>query len=139
MFRPIERERTRLCVMLYSVYMYFQDLTLRAVFACLKDLCPRSHVSVSHWIQRFSHVNACFTVGRVRCFMVDETWIKVGSQEAWLWSAFEPYGGSFWGSIYRVRGIFLWLSSSFRVLLTGMVVIRSTLMELTGIMMLAEV
>jgi hypothetical protein len=24
--------------------------------------------------------------------MVDETWIKVGSQEAWLWLAFEPYG-----------------------------------------------
>jgi transposase-like protein len=31
-----------------------------------------------------------FTVGRVRCFLVDETWIKVRAQEAWLWVAFEP-------------------------------------------------
>ena len=92
MFRPIERERTPLWVMLYAVYMYFQGLSLRAVSACLEDLCPRSHVSVWRWVQRFSHLNACFTVGLVQCFMVDETWIKVGGQEAWLWLAFEPYG-----------------------------------------------
>ena len=92
MFRLFGRERTRLWIMLYAVYMYFQGLSLRAVSGCLEDLCPRSHVSVWRWVQRFSHLNACFTVGRVRCFMVDETWIKVGSQEAWLWLAFEPYG-----------------------------------------------
>jgi len=39
MFRLIERERTPLVVMLYAVYMYFQGLSLRAVSACLEDLC----------------------------------------------------------------------------------------------------
>jgi len=29
--------------------------------------------------------------------MVDETWINVGSQKAWLWLAFEPYGIFFLG------------------------------------------
>jgi hypothetical protein len=67
------RERTPRVVMLYAVYMYFQGLSLQAASACLEDLCPRSHVSIRRWIQRFSRLNGCFTVGRVRCFMVDET------------------------------------------------------------------
>jgi len=38
--------------------------------------------------------------------MVDETWIKVGSQEAWLWLAFEPYGRFFLGFyLSRTRNI----------------------------------
>ena len=106
LFRPIERERTPLGVMLYAVYMYFQGLSLRAVSACLDDLCPRSHVAVWKWVQRFSHLNDLFTVGRVRCFFVDETWVKVGSQEAWLWLAYEPYGRFFLGfRLSRTRNI----------------------------------
>jgi len=97
MLRLIERERTPRPVMLYAVYMYFQGLSLRAVSACLEDLYPRSHVSVWRWVQRFSQLNRFFTVGRVRCFLVDETWIKVGGQAAWLWLAFEPYGRFFLG------------------------------------------
>ena len=106
MFRPIERERTPRALMLYAVYLYFQGLSLRAVSACLEDICPRSHVSVWRWVQRFSRLNDCFTVRRVRCFLVDETWIKVGSQEAWLWLAFEPYGRFFLGFyLSRTRNI----------------------------------
>ena len=102
----IERERTPLAVMLYAVYVYFQGLSLRAVSACLEDICPRSHVSVWPWVQRFSRLNALFTVGRVRCFLVDETWVKVGSHEAWLWLAFEPYGRFFLGFyLSRTRNI----------------------------------
>jgi putative transposase len=37
---------------------------------------------------------------------VDETWVKVGSQEAWLWLAFEPYGRWFLGfRLSRTRNI----------------------------------
>lgn len=78
--------------MLYAVYMYFQGLSLRAVSACLEDFCPRSHVSVWRWVQRFSQLKRFFIVGSVRCFLVDETRVKVGSHEAWLWLAFEPHG-----------------------------------------------
>jgi transposase-like protein len=91
--------------MLYAAYMYFQGLSLRAVSACLDDLCLRSHVSIWRWVQRFSQLNALFTVGHVRCFLVDETWIKVGSQEAWLWLAFEPYGRFFLGLEHRVYDV----------------------------------
>jgi len=106
MFRPIERERTPRVVMLYAVYLYFQGLSLRAVSACLEEICHRSHVSVWRWVQRFSRLNALFTVRRVRCFLVDETWIKIGSQEAWLWLAFEPYGRFFLGFyLSRTRNI----------------------------------
>jgi len=72
MFRLIERERTPRALMLYAVYMYFQGLSVRAVSACLEDICPRSHVSVWRWVQRFSRLNDCFTVRRVRCFLVDQ-------------------------------------------------------------------
>jgi len=92
--------------MLYAVYMYFQGLSFRAVAACLEDLVSRSHVSVWNWVQRFSCLNRFFTVRRVRCFMVDETWVKIGSQEAWLWLAFEPYGKFFLGfHLSRTRNI----------------------------------
>jgi len=92
--------------MLYAVYMYFQGLSLRAVSACLEDLCPRSHVSVWKWIQRFSCLNQLFTVGSVQRFLVDETWVKVGSQDAWLWLAFEPAGRFFLGFyLSRTRSI----------------------------------
>ncbi len=102
----MERERTHRVVILYAVYMYSQGLSLRAVSACLEDLCPRSHVSVWNWVQRFSRLNDCYTVRRVRCFMLDETWIKVGSQEAWLCLAFEPYGRLFLGFfLSRTRNI----------------------------------
>jgi transposase-like protein len=38
--------------------------------------------------------------------MFDETWIKVGSDEAWLWLAFEPYGRLFLGFyVSRTRNI----------------------------------
>jgi transposase-like protein len=38
--------------------------------------------------------------------MIDETWIKVGSDEAWLWLAFEPYGRLFLGFyVSRTRSI----------------------------------
>ena len=91
---------------MYAVYMYFQGLSLRAVSACLEDMVSRSHVSVWNWVQRFSHLNRFFTARRVRCFMVDETWIKVGSKEAWLWLAFEPYGRFFLGFyLSRTRNI----------------------------------
>jgi transposase-like protein len=118
--------------MLYAVYMYFQGLSLRAVSACLEDLCPRSHVSVWRWVQRFSHLNELFTVGRVRFFSVDETWIKVGSQEAWLWLAFEPYGKFFLG-FYLSRTCNILTAELFlQGLIDSMAVIPSTRMEPTG-------
>jgi len=86
--------------------MYFQGLSLRAVSACLDDISRRSHVSVWNWVQRFSCLNRFFIVRRIRCLLVDETWVKVGSQEAWLWLAFEPYGRFFLGFyLSRTRNI----------------------------------
>ena len=92
--------------MLYAVYIYFQGLSLRAVSAYLEDICPRSSVLVWRWVQPLSRLNDYFTARRVRCFLVDQTWIKVGGQEAWLWLAFEPYGRFFLGFyLSRTRNI----------------------------------
>jgi len=93
----VECERTPLVLTLHVVYMYFQGLSLRAVSACLEDLCPQSHVSVWNWVQRFSQLNSFFMVRHVRYFMVDETWVEMGGQEAWLRLTFEPYSKLFLG------------------------------------------
>jgi len=63
MFRLFQRERTPLWIMLYAVCMYCIGLSLRAVSGCLEDLCPRNHLSAWRSVQRFSHLNACLTVG----------------------------------------------------------------------------
>jgi len=106
MFRLIERQRTPLWIPFYAVYMYFQGLSLRAVPACLEDFCPRSYVSVWCRVQRFGYLKNFSALGHVRCLLADETWLRVGSQEAWLWLAFDPHGRFFLGFyLSRTRNI----------------------------------
>ena len=59
----------------------------------------RTHVSVWKWIQRFVFLAERFQVDRrlVGCFLVDETLIKIGSFEAWLWLALDPENRRFLG------------------------------------------
>ena len=41
------------------------------------------------WVQRYEP-HRVFDVKRVQAFLVDETYVKVGSFEAWVWVAVEP-------------------------------------------------
>ncbi|MEM3637560.1 MAG: hypothetical protein QXX17_05725 [Conexivisphaerales archaeon] len=49
----------------------------------------RNHVAVWKCIQLFGR-NAIFHRRRVTAFLVDETYIRIGEYEAWVWVAIEP-------------------------------------------------
>ncbi|MBI2938051.1 MAG: IS6 family transposase [Thaumarchaeota archaeon] len=41
------------------------------------------------WVQ-WCEPHRVFDVGRVQVFLVDETYVKIGASEAWVWVAVEP-------------------------------------------------
>lgn len=84
-----ERKRTDPHAVLYGLYLYFLGLSLRNVSLALDPFVNRSHVAVWKWIRRFNPHHA-FDVKRVQAFLVDETYVNVGSFEAWVWVAVEP-------------------------------------------------
>ena len=55
----------------------------------LDPFVNRSHVAVWKCVERFD-LKHIFGVKRVSAFLVDETYVKVGSFEAWVWVAIEP-------------------------------------------------
>jgi len=55
----------------------------------LTPFVKRSHEAVWKWVQRYEP-HRVFDVKRVQAFLVDETYVEVGSFEAWVWVAVEP-------------------------------------------------
>ncbi len=84
-----ERERTPSQIVLYGLYLYFLGLSFRYVSLALDPFVRRSHMSVWKWVQRYQP-HRIFDVMRVQAFLVDETYVKIGSSEAWIWVAVEP-------------------------------------------------
>jgi putative transposase len=88
----LERERTSPEVIMYALYLYFLGLSFRDTSKAIQPLFEekgRSHVAIWKWVQRFNpkHVYCC---KRVSAFLIDETMVQIGSDEAWLWIAIEP-------------------------------------------------
>jgi putative transposase len=88
----LERERTYAEVIMYALYLYFLGLSFRDTSKAIQPLFEekgRSHVAIWKWVQRFNpkHVYCC---KRVSAFLIDETMVQIGSDEAWLWIAIEP-------------------------------------------------
>jgi putative transposase len=83
------RERTRPEAVLYGLYLYWMGLSLRHVADALDPFVKRGHVSIWKWIQLFGK-NTLFHRRRVTAFLVDETYIRIGRYEAWVWIAIEP-------------------------------------------------
>jgi len=54
----------------------------------LDPFVKSSHLSIWKWIQLFGK-NALFHK-RVTAFLIDETYIRIGKYEAWVWIAIEP-------------------------------------------------
>ena len=75
------RERTPLPIVLYGVYLVFEGLSLRAASRALKPLIDRSHVALWRWTQGLNPLERLFRPRRVRCFLVDETMVKVHGVE----------------------------------------------------------
>jgi putative transposase len=86
---PVQRKRTEPRVVLYALYLYFLGLSFRGVSDALDPFGKRSHTAVWKWVQRYEP-HRVFHVKRVQAFLVDETYVKVGSFEAWVWVAVEP-------------------------------------------------
>jgi putative transposase len=84
-----QRKRTRPPVVLYALYLYFLGLSFRDVSLALDPFVRRSHMAVWKWVQRYDP-HRVFDVPRVQAFLVDETYVKVGSSGAWVWVAVEP-------------------------------------------------
>jgi len=84
-----QRERTPSQAVLYGLYLYFLGLSFRGVSCALDPFVRRSHMAVWKWVQRYEP-RRIFDVRRVQAFLVDETYVKIGSSEAWVWVAVEP-------------------------------------------------
>ncbi len=84
-----QRKRTDPLAVLYGLYLYFLGLSFRGVSLALDPFVKRSHMAVWEWVQRYEP-HRVFDVKRIQAFLVDETYVKVGSFEAWVWVAVEP-------------------------------------------------
>ena len=105
------RDRTSSEYIGYSLYLYFLGLSLRNVVKALSylHLVKRSHVSIWKWIQKF-HPKKISLVERkeVSEYIVDETVLKAGSENIWLWVATEPENGQFLAqTISKERNMFV--------------------------------
>jgi putative transposase len=87
-----ERNRTKPFLIRYALYLYFLGLSLRSTSKALEPFINRSYVAVWYWIQEFDpkHVYPNKKKSRITAFIIDETQIQIGTNEAWLWIATEP-------------------------------------------------
>ena len=97
-----ERERTKPYVIRYALYLYFLGLSLRSTSKAIEPFVDRSYVSIWYWIQRFNpkYIYPSRKKTRVTAFIIDETQIQIGSDEAWLWVAIEPIH-------HRILGVYI--------------------------------
>src|SRR5215218_3880971 len=73
------------------IVLYFLGLSFRSTAKALDPFIQqRSHVAVWDWVQRFKPSNIYFKQTRVTAFIIDETMLQIGSDQAWLWVAVEP-------------------------------------------------
>ena len=86
-----ERERTCAEVIMYALYLYFLGLSFRSTSKAIQPFGKegRSHVAIWKWVQRFNP-ERLYHRKRVSAFLIDETMLQIGNEEAWLWVAVEP-------------------------------------------------
>ena len=107
------------------MYLYFLGLSLRSTSKALQPFINRSYVAVWYWIQEFDPKEVYPNKkkkSRITAFIIDETQIQIGPDEAWLWIAtIEPIR-------HRILGVYI---SRHRNMLVAEVFLRS-LIKLYG-------
>ena len=95
----------------YGLYLYFLGLSLRNVVKALSylNIVKRSHVTIWNWIQKFHPKKMSLEERKeVSEYIVDETVIKAGSENIWLWVATEPENDQFLAqTISKERNMFI--------------------------------
>jgi putative transposase len=95
----------------YGFYLYFLGLSLRNVVKALSylNIVKRSHVTIWNWIQKFHPRKTSLEERKeVSEYIVDETVIKAGSENIWLWVATEPENSQFLAqTISKERNMFV--------------------------------
>ncbi|HZC21602.1 MAG TPA: hypothetical protein VE223_08155 [Nitrososphaeraceae archaeon] len=83
-----ERERTSAEVVMYALYLYFLGLSFRNTSKAIQPFGEegRSHVDIWKWVQRFNP-KLLYRCKRISAFLIDETMLQIGTDEAWLWVA----------------------------------------------------
>jgi putative transposase len=87
-----ERNRTRPFLIRYALYLYFLGLSLISTSKALKPFVDRSYVAIWYWIQEFNPKSIFPNKknSRITAFLIDETAVQIGDNDAWLWVATEP-------------------------------------------------
>jgi len=87
-----ERNRTRPFLIRYALYLYFLGLSLRITSKALEPFIDRSYVAIWYWIQEFNpkQVYPNKKKARITAFIIDETMIQIGNNDAWFLVASEP-------------------------------------------------
>ena len=109
-----QRERTPYEIIYYAVYLVFEGLSFRASARAIEPFVKRSHKSVWQWVQEIGRDRSFHRLfrlgrGRVKVFAMDETGIRIGRFEAFIFIAYEPFEE-------RILGLYLaWNHSSIAV------------------------
>jgi hypothetical protein len=78
-----QRERTPSQAVLYALYLYFLGLSFRGVSrAPARPICKENAHGCVEVGSEVRATHRVFDVKRVQAFLVDETYVKVGSFEA---------------------------------------------------------
>ena len=106
-----KRNRTPSECIDYGLYLYFLGLSLRNVVKALSymNIVKRNHVTIWNWIQKFHPKKKSLAERKeVSEYIVDETVLKAGSENIWLWIATEPENGQFLAqTISKERNMFV--------------------------------
>src|ERR1051326_7116259 len=81
----VERERTSTEVIMYALYLYFLGLSFRNTSKAIRpfEVEGRSHVAIWKWVQK-SNPDRISCLKRVSAFLIDETMLQIGNEEAWV-------------------------------------------------------
>jgi len=104
------RNRTSSEYIGYGLYLYFLGLSFRNTSKALSFLhiVKRSHVSIWNWIQKYKPQKISSKKKKISEYIIDETLIKVGSENIWLWVAIEPKDREIVGiTISKERNMFV--------------------------------
>lgn len=85
----MERERTSTWTVMYALYLYFLGLSFRSTARAIEPFADRSHVAIWYWVQKFGSIQI-YRRRRVSAYLIDETQVQIGHDEAWVWVAIEP-------------------------------------------------